>query len=106
MNNRKNDPILMFFNQEIQKRFGKHLKQAILFGSRARGDEQPDSDYDCLIILDEVTPDTKETVDEIAGDLLFNHNAVFSIFPISVQDHLTQKYNPFLINAMNEGVQL
>ncbi|MGD9155934.1 MAG: nucleotidyltransferase domain-containing protein [Bacillota bacterium] len=104
--NIKNDPALKLFEREMHRRFGASLRQVILFGSKARGDDHWDSDYDCLVILDEVDQAVKEIIDEVAGDLLYEHNAVFSIFPISEHNHKKQKYNPFLINARNEGIPL
>jgi len=49
------DPALAAFETAIRERLGKHLKKMILFGSRARGDNDPDSDYDIPVVLDEVT---------------------------------------------------
>ncbi|MCB0226825.1 MAG: nucleotidyltransferase domain-containing protein [Anaerolineae bacterium] len=36
----------------MHQQLGSHLKQVILFGSRARGDFTPDSDYDCLVFVE------------------------------------------------------
>ena len=68
--NYKKDNILEYFIQQLQKQLGKHLKQIILFGSRARGDNAPDSDYDCLLILDETSRLINDIIDEIAGETL------------------------------------
>lgn len=38
---------------------GKRIRKIILFGSRARGDAHPDSDYDLLVILRHITPQEK-----------------------------------------------
>jgi len=43
--NEKFDRIITLFVQELRNRLGSHLKEAILFGSKARGDDAPDSDY-------------------------------------------------------------
>lgn len=44
---------------EFQRRISRRLKlhQMILFGSRARGDAEPDSDMDVLVILEGVLDD-------------------------------------------------
>ncbi len=39
---------------ELAGVFGKRLVDVYLFGSRARGDHDPDSDVDVLIVLDEI----------------------------------------------------
>jgi len=85
---------------------GDHLRQIILFGSRARGDNAPDSDYDCLAVLDEVTPETKDIIDAIAGEFLYQYDAVFSVFPISEVKHRQDIFSPFLMNVRKEGIVL
>lgn len=37
----------------------RKVKKVILFGSRARGDAQPDSDYDILVVVDAIDPQEK-----------------------------------------------
>ena len=102
----KDDKLLTLFLQELRNRLGDHLKQVILFGSRARGDSNADSDYDCLAVLDEISPTVKKLVDEIAGEFLFEYNAVFSILPVSEERFRQQRYNPLFMNIRNEGVVL
>jgi len=38
---------------EFVEQFGYHLDKIILFGSRARGDAKPDSDWDFLVLVQE-----------------------------------------------------
>jgi len=106
MKNERIDEILDIFLQEIRRQLGTHLKQVILFGSRARGDDVVDSDYDCLAVLDEVSPAVRDVIDETAGKLLYQYDVVFSIFPISEEKHRQQTYNPFLMNVRREGIVL
>lgn len=56
MENKPDDQILDLFLEQTRHRLGDHFKQVILFGSRARGDFEAESDYDCLAIVDEVSP--------------------------------------------------
>jgi predicted nucleotidyltransferase len=103
---KKEDSVLNRFIEEINLRLGHHLKDIILFGSRARGDYTSDSDYDCLLVVDEVSSELKDTVDDIAGDFLYNYNVVFSIFPVSETNYKEQKYNPLFMNIKNDGIAL
>jgi predicted nucleotidyltransferase len=102
----KKDDALQCFMQQIRERLGSHLKQIILFGSRARGEEVPGSDYDCLIIVDEVTNKIKDIIDEVAGEALYQHGSVFSAFLISEEKHNRYSYNPLLMNIAKEGMIL
>lgn len=40
------DPVLTRFRQALDEIYGNRLDRVVLFGSRARGDARPDSDYD------------------------------------------------------------
>jgi uncharacterized protein len=42
-------------SQRILRTLGRRTRKIILFGSRARGEARPDSDFDLLVILSEVT---------------------------------------------------
>ena len=42
---------LQIIKKIIQEAVGESLSKIILFGSRARGDNRPDSDYDLLVIV-------------------------------------------------------
>lgn len=101
---KKEDKILKLFLAEIRSRLGNRLKNILLFGSRARGDYSVDSDYDCLLIVDETSRELEDVVDEVAGDFLYRYGAVFSIFPVSETRYKTQKYNPLFMNVRNEGI--
>ena len=104
--NKNFDRIITLFVKELRNRLGRHLKEAILFGSKARGDDTPDSDFDCMVILDILSPELRDSIDDVAGKFLFEHNAVFSVFPILEERYRKQKYNPFLMNVKREGIQL
>jgi len=100
------DKLLEHFLDEIREQLGEHLKQIILFGSRARGDYVAGSDYDFLAVVDEVSPEIKEIVDKVAGEFLFQYDAVFSILPISEENYRKKTYEPFLRNIRKEGISL
>jgi predicted nucleotidyltransferase len=50
------DPILTRFAAAVRRAYGDRLERIVLFGSRARGDHKPDSDYDVAVFIRE--PDT------------------------------------------------
>jgi predicted nucleotidyltransferase len=104
--NRQRDQMLDLFLNRLKSQLGHHLKQVILFGSRARGDNAPDSDYDCMAVLDVISPSSNEIIDEIAGEFLYEYNVVFSVFPVSEEKHNTQTYNPLFMNVKTEGIVL
>ncbi len=101
-----NDEILALLLQKLREQFGARLKHVILFGSRARGDHAPDSDYDCLVILDEVSSEVEDIIDEIAGEFLYQRDVVLSLFPMSEARYNQRRYSPLLMNVRKEGVVL
>jgi predicted nucleotidyltransferase len=102
----RKDKALDYFLRKIREQSGGHLKQIILFGSRARGDNVQDSDYDCLVVVDEVSRSIKDIVDEAAGETLYQYNAVVSALVISEEKYRQQTYSPLLMNIAKEGVAL
>ena len=46
-----NDPTLTRFRQALGRLYGDRLERVVLYGSRARGDARPDSDYDVAVFL-------------------------------------------------------
>lgn len=80
----------------------------ILYGSRARGDERPDSDWDILILTDAAaTLDTERKFRNKIYDLELETGEAFSVFVYSKNDWRTkQRITPFYQNVSQEGVQL
>jgi predicted nucleotidyltransferase len=45
------DPILERFRAAISELYGSRIERVVLYGSRARGDAEPESDYDIAVFL-------------------------------------------------------
>ena len=86
----------------------KHLRQMILFGSRARGDAAGDSDLDLVALVDEKTPELERALDDIAYNVMWDHDfrPVISLKVFSedrFRSALAQGFS-FYRNVMREGV--
>ncbi len=46
------DPVVALIRDGAHRLFGSRIERIVLFGSRARGDARPDSDYDVMVFLD------------------------------------------------------
>lgn len=58
-----------------------HAEAVILFGSRARGDHQPDSDWDlCVVLPDDIRP--QEFTPSKLRELLFDLDASIQVYPL------------------------
>ena len=45
------DPVVKRYRAALDDMYGARLERVVLFGSRARGDAGPDSDYDIAVFL-------------------------------------------------------
>jgi predicted nucleotidyltransferase len=48
--------LLAALKRRLERRFGERFVAIYLFGSRARGDHEPDSDVDVAVVLDQEMP--------------------------------------------------
>jgi len=82
--------------------------QIILYGSRARGDERNDSDWDILVLTDYPIDIKKESIfRDHLYDLEIETGEPFSIFVYSKNDwNAKQRVTPFYYNVTNHGIQL
>jgi predicted nucleotidyltransferase len=53
---------------------GGHIRRVIVFGSRARGDAEPDSDLDVAVLVDEETKELEEALDEAAYQWMWDRD--------------------------------
>jgi predicted nucleotidyltransferase len=83
------------------------LNDLILFGSQARGDAEPDSDIDLLVILGgEVNPWAEnQRTGQRVSQLCLDYNVVICNIFVSVEQ-FTAKSSALLRNISNEGVSV
>lgn len=82
--------------------------EVILYGSRARGDDCKDSDWDILILTDyQVNHDIERRFRNKLYDLELETGESFSVYAYSKYDwqHI-QKVTPFFQNVSREGISL
>jgi predicted nucleotidyltransferase len=80
----------------------------ILFGSRARGEERNDSDWDILILTDyPANLMTERKFRDRLYDLELETGETFSVFVYSKNDWQTkQRITPFYHNVTLEGMRI
>lgn len=98
------DAVLRQLADALRARYGRRLRQIVFFGSRARGDATPESDYDGLLVFDEVTAAVKSDLDRLAAQWLLERGIVVAWVAISEADLDRLRYEPFLRNARREGI--
>ncbi len=100
-------PIIQELGRVLRAVYGDRERGIVLYGSRARGDASPDSDYDVLIVLDDFGSADRELqrIDEPVSDLCLRHEVVIACQVVKERDY-QRAQTPLLMNARREGVQL
>jgi predicted nucleotidyltransferase len=84
------------------------LVELRLFGSKARGDSDPESesDIDVLIVLEELNREIRKQVSALCCDLSIDHHVVISPILYSLAEFTSgrTRITPFYQNVEREGV--
>ena len=101
------DPILIKFRDALRDIYGDRIERIVLFGSRARGDARPDSDYDVAVFLNKMESRWDESM-RMAGiklRILEEDDAFISVIPYQAgawRDHSSM----FMHEVRKDGVDL
>jgi predicted nucleotidyltransferase len=94
---------------ELRRRFealyGPRLKHLVLYGSQARGDAEPGSDVDVLVVLRgpvEPCAEIARTIEDV-GDLSLQLNVVVACVFVS-EEEFEHERSPLLLNVRSEGI--
>ena len=104
------DAVLRQLNGRLRRRFGDDCVRLILFGSRARGDNAPDSDADVAVVFRNPVEDRWSRKRAIIGEtypLLLETGLYIQCWPISERDlqEPERAFNPGLLrNILREGI--
>jgi predicted nucleotidyltransferase len=102
--------LLQEFRKRIPEAVRPHVRQLTLFGSVARGEDQPESDVDVLVLLDEKSQEREEALREAAYQAMWtcDFQRLLSLKILSLteyEDRLAKGYS-FYQNVEREGVSL
>jgi predicted nucleotidyltransferase len=105
--NEKLQTILTELHRRFEAIYGERLVRLVLFGSQARGDAEPGSDIDVLVVLKGIVSPCEEiakTINDVA-DISLEYNEVVSCVFVS-EEQFERERSPLLLNVRREGVPL
>ena len=102
----KDKPILTRLRAALAEAYGDRLERVVLYGSRARGDHQPDSDYDIAVFIKDPGTLTEE-LEELASlttAILLDTGAVISAKPFHAGSY--RERTAFMHDLRKDGLDL
>jgi predicted nucleotidyltransferase len=84
----------------------EYLYQTIVFGSRARGDAQPDSDLDVLVLVEHVTPLLRKIISHCAWEVGFDAGILLQTVVMTREqaEHGPEQSSLLMLAINEEGV--
>ncbi len=99
--------ILAELQGEMRGIYGDRLDSLLLFGSQARGEAEPGSDIDLLVVLkDAVHPGVEiKKTGHIVSSLSLRYDVVLSLTFVSTA-RFAKERSPLFLNIRREGIAL
>lgn len=101
------DPIILArFRSALDALYGERLERVVLYGSRARGDAGPDSDYDVAVFLRGLSDrwDEIDRIIEIETEILGETGTVINALPFPAGAY--RERTPLMHEIRLEGLDL
>jgi uncharacterized protein len=92
--------------RRLDETYGNRLDRVVLFGSNARGEARPDSDYDVAVFLNDPDSFWKESgrLAEIETDILYETGAIINALPFPAGAYRDR--TPLMHEVRREGLDL
>ena len=99
------DPVLKRFRTALQDIYGERIERVVLFGSRARGDAQADSDYDVAVFLRALHFNHEAaSIARLEADILSDTGTVINALPLLAGSHAAR--TGFMRELRRDGIDL
>jgi predicted nucleotidyltransferase len=97
------DPVLQHLRSALDNLYGDRLERVVLFGSRARGDARPDSDYDIAVFIRGMSDRWQEfdRILPIVTDILYRDLADIRAMPYHAGAY--EEHTPLMHDIRHEG---
>lgn len=102
--------ILRDVKHEIRQLLGDKLKALILYGSYARNEQDPESDIDIMILVDDSEDglrDFRYSIADVMGELTIKYGKLISLAEVTYNRFVDfLEVLPFYKNINEEGVEI
>ena len=100
------DSAVQEFRASIQSALGDHLKELWLFGSRARGDCQADSDYDFLVVAEGDRTKLRALIAEKENEIMLRRGEILASVIYTPRLWQQARNAPLGMNVRREGKRI
>jgi predicted nucleotidyltransferase len=104
--NRNSNQVAADFYHMLAESLGPELKELWLFGSHARGDALPDSDFDFLVVADGTLSRVKQLVQENEWRCMESFGVLVSSIVYPSHVWAMARHSPLGMNILREGKQV
>ena len=106
--NLASDPILRRAKEGLRRIYGDRLAGIVFYGSRARGDNRPDSDYDLIALVRgyDRERDWKRELHQLTDELFQMEPYEIEVNIRPMDEHALEQRTGFMFNVRKEGVRL
>lgn len=100
------DPVLARFRAAVELTYGDRIERLVLFGSRARGDADAESDYDVAVFLHDLTDRWKEMdrLADIGTELLYDDGKL--VHAMAYRAGAYRERTPLMHEIREDGIHL
>ena len=106
--NEKDKALIVEFKSRLSPELKTHLKQLIIYGSRAKGNAPDDSDLDVIALVENKTPAIESALDDLIYQVMWDHDfrpiISLKVFEESEFNDALNKGFSFYRNVDKEGV--
>ena len=94
------------YARAVRAELAQQVKSIVLFGSQARGDAWPGSDYDFVVVLDRADRAARDKVSAAGAELLNETNRLCSALIYAPEQWDLVRQSPLGWNVVREGIVL
>jgi predicted nucleotidyltransferase len=93
------------FVNKVRSTFKERAKKIILYGSRARGDADEESDYDFVVLLKPFYQRDKKLLSDLGSDVSLRFGTLVMAIAISLPEFSEDRYFYFYEDVCKEGIE-